>query len=96
MKHMRTVEVPATTKTVVDRVTCDLCGRGLDEHYAGKQLSSYYSDEVDINRRVGTNYPEGGNSTESKVDMCGECWKTKFVPWLRSQGAEPRTKDLSW
>jgi hypothetical protein len=90
---MKTVDVPATTKTVVDRITCDLCGRGLDDHYRDKRLSSYYSDDVEIRRRQGTNYPDGGSGTESTVDMCGECWKTKFVPWLKTQGAAPRMNE---
>jgi hypothetical protein len=101
MKHMKTVDVPATTKTIVDRVTCDLCGRGLDEHYRGNaRLSSYYDDEVEIKqvfrRRRGTNYPECGSGTEDEVDICGECWETKLIPWLKSQGVEPQTRDWDW
>ena len=28
-----------------------------------------------------------------EVDMCSQCFETKLVPWLREQGAEPRTTE---
>lgn len=89
MKHMKTVEVPATTKEVVDRVTCDLCGAVIN-------VRGYDVDEVEVRHKTGSNYPEGGSGDETSVDMCGECFDEKLVPWLRSQGVEPRTEDWGW
>lgn len=89
MKHMKTVEVPATTRETVDFVTCDLCGEKID-------VRGYDVDEVEVHHKTGSNYPEGGSGYETSVDMCGKCFDEKLVPWLRSQGAEPRTDEWDW
>lgn len=86
MKHMKTVGVPATTKEVVDFVSCDLCGAKLGE-------SRYDIDEVIVRHKTGSNYPEGGSGEETSVDMCGRCFDEKLLPFLRSQGADPRTEE---
>lgn len=86
MKHMKTVEIPATTIEVVHFVICDLCGAKIEE-------SSYDVDEVEVRHKTGDNYPEGGSGEETSIDMCGKCFDEKLVPWLRSQGAAPRTED---
>lgn len=89
MKHMKTVQVPATKKQVVEKVTCDLCGAEI-------KRTGYSAEEVEIKHRTGDNYPEGGIGDETSVDMCGKCFDEKLVPWLRSQGAEPRTEEWDW
>lgn len=87
MKHMKTVEVPATKKDEVDFVTCDLCGRKIGER-------GFDVDEVEVFHREGKSYPGFASGIETSVDMCGECFDDKLVPWLRSQGVEPRTDDF--
>lgn len=89
MKHMKTVEVPATTRDVVNFVACDLCGAKIS-------VRGYEIDEVEVRHKTGNNYPEGGSGNETSVDMCGKCFDKKLVPWLRSQGVEPRTEDWDW
>lgn len=86
---MKTVQVPASEKEIVDRVTCDLCGEEISPE-------KYSAESVDVKHRTGSNYPEGGNGLEVSVDMCGKCFDEKLVPWLRSQGVEPRTSDWEW
>lgn len=54
MKHMRTEQVPATTREVEDHVTCDMCGITI------KEAGTFSIDEVNVSHRVGSNYPEGG------------------------------------
>jgi hypothetical protein len=88
MKHIKNVEVPAHTRKVVDFVTCDLCG-GVIKTYR------YEVDEVEIMHRTGDEFPEGGSGEETTVDMCGECFDTKLLPWLLEQGAKPETKEWS-
>lgn len=90
MKHTKTVEVPATTREIVSYVTCDLCGEKIEGR------DTYDVNEVEIRYKTGRNYPEGGSGDETSVDMCGKCFEEKLVPWLRSQGVEPRTEDWSW
>lgn len=89
MRHMKTEPVPATTQEVEDKVTCDLCGATI-------KAGSYDAEEVDVRHRTGCSYPEGGIGEEVSVDMCGNCFDTKLVPWLRSQGANPTPKDWDW
>ena len=90
MKHMRTEQVPATTREVEDHVTCDMCGSEI------KKDGNYEVDEVEISHRVGYNYPECGYGETTIVDLCGNCFDGKLVPWLSSQGAEARTKDWDY
>lgn len=86
MKHMKTVVVPKQTRECVDFVTCDLCLAKIEN-------KDYHLDEVEIWHKEGDNYPECGSGTEIIVDMCGKCFDEKLVPWLRTQGAVPLTKD---
>jgi len=90
MKHMRTEQIPSTTREVVDHVTCDMCGSEI------KKDGNYEVDEVEISHRVGYNYPECGYGETTIVDLCGNCFDGKLVPWLSSQGAEARTKDWDY
>ena len=86
MRHVKTVKVPSKKMEVLDKVTCDLCGEQI-EHERG------YIDEVEVCYRSGTSYPEGGYGDIVEVDMCSQCFEDKLVPWLREQGAEPRTTE---
>jgi hypothetical protein len=89
MKHMKTEEIPATTREYIDFVTCDLCGAKIEE-------LNYLVDEVEVRHKTGRNYPECGFGVETSVDMCGKCFDEKLVPWLRLQGAEPRSEKWEW
>jgi hypothetical protein len=51
---------------------------------------------VYVKHRDGENYPEGGSGTEVEIDMCPECFKTKLIPWLESQGVVVQRKDWEW
>ena len=89
MKHMKTVSVPASTREVVEFVSCDLCGAKIK----GKDFDV---NEVEVRHKTGWSYPEGGSGVEVSVDMCGKCFDEKLVPWLRSQGIQPNTREWDW
>ena len=89
MKHIETVQVPATTKEVTYKTTCDLCGEEIKRGFFG-------AEEVEVRHRTGHSYPDGGNGDETSVDMCGRCFTTKLVPWLQSIGVEPTTREWDW
>ena len=92
MKHYIKKEIPAkpaTTEEVFDKVTCDLCGNDIIE-------DQYKVDEVQVKHRTGDEYPEGGYGDEVSVDMCGDCFDKKLLPWLREQGVEPKPEEWSW
>jgi len=83
MKHMKIVKVPETTKKIVDLITCDLCGKKIEER-------NYDISEVEVRHKKGKLYQDSGSGTETCFDLCCNCFDEKLVPWLRSQGAEPR------
>jgi len=89
MKQMKTVAVPATTRESVDFVTCDICGALVEE-------KQYDVNEIEVRHKSGYSCPGGASLEETSVDLCGKCFDEKLVPWLRSQGAEPRTEKWEW
>ena len=82
MKHMKTIEVPAETKEVEDYTSCDFCGKKLGDG------GVYDVEDVKISYEKGEWYPENRFTTTLSVDMCGQCFETKLVPWIRSQGVD--------
>lgn len=89
MKHVKTVTVPATTRELVEKVTCDLCQKIIKKGY-------HEIDEVMISHSVGFNSASGGNQTIELVDMCGECFQTKFKDWLKSMGVKTTAQECDW
>lgn len=75
-----------TTKLVEYR--CDICNADLIELNLGFKV-----DQVTIECRVGTMYPEGGPGETLDVDMCAKCFREKLVPWLELQGATVRERE---
>ncbi len=79
---------------------CDLCGEEA-ENYDWRS-NSYNVNETEVSVRIkqkeGENCPPdgGGWGTEIKVDICPDCFKSKLVPWLKSQGVEIKEKDWDW
>ena len=90
----KTVEVPAHTETRVVGLKCDLCGAE-----SGGRLGwghGYDFDEVVIYRKYGTRYPECGNETEIRVDLCPKCFTTKLLPLLRDLGVTPLENEIDY
>ena len=87
---MKTIEVPASKKEVNDKVICDVCMKEIDQNIG------YDVDEVNVSHRTGSQYPEGGSGETISVDICGKCFDERLVLWLKSQGANPVTKDWDW
>lgn len=91
MQHTKTIEIPATTKTVTDFVTCDLCKEKI------KEEGNYDIREIEVSYAHGSNYGnDGGDKTEVSFDLCDKCFTGKLVPWIMSQGAEPNITKTSW
>lgn len=80
MKHFITMAVPATTKLVLDRVSCDICGVDIVPK-VGFDL-----DHVTLKHEKGTYSPEGGSGECATVDICPSCFQGRMVPWLQSLG----------
>lgn len=91
MKHEKEIIVPSSRKTVVDYYTCDCCGNRID-----KSPSNYETDEVTIERTEGWSYPDTGEMTTTKVDLCSTCFSTHLLPLLEGIGVVPRVEESSW
>lgn len=89
MKFTKTVQVPATTREVVDKIVCDMCGEVIEECFGE-------IDKVYVKHTTGYSYPDGGNLTKTMFDICPTCFTSKVRPWLEAQGAKPRDEEVDW
>lgn len=81
-------------QTIIDKYICDLCGsQSKDDNWV---KGTYEVDEISVSRITGVRYPEGGNVTVETFDICPNCWETKLVPWMKSQNASPRVKEIDY
>lgn len=89
MKHQKTVTVPEKTESRIDKITCDLCGSKDEGGYRdwGGGEGNIYTTTVELEEGYG--YGDGGNVTTTEFDICPSCFKTKLIPWLKRQGANP-------
>lgn len=86
MEHKVEKVIPETTKIVVEKVTCDLCGSEIAP-------KGYNIDEIIVSHVTGCSTPDGGYGDRIEYDLCGKCFDTRLVPWLKENGAEPRLSD---
>lgn len=90
MIHTKTVQVPATTKVVEDKVTCDLCHSIIFERVG------FLRSTVTVSYEQGEHYP-GCNTVETlECDICPTCFTKALVPWLESQGVVMRKTDTGY
>lgn len=97
-KIEKIVEVPATTRVVTERYCCDLCAATTKDTGIWPPASSSHAvNTTEVTMEVGASYgTDGGHMEETAFDICPECFTTKLVPWLESQGAKPRTTKSDW
>jgi hypothetical protein len=94
LKATKTIQIPAKTETVFDYLKCDLCGTiSHDSRWSSRQ---YEVTQPEVTLRVGDNYPEGGNTKETILDICPDCFEKKLIPWFKSQGGTPRIEEHDW
>ena len=98
MKIYEKRPVPATTRTVLIKRKCDLCGtESKDSDWeAGIYKVNETEIKIIIKQKDGSNYPEGGSGTEYEIDICPACFKDRLVPWLESQGADIEEQEWDW
>jgi hypothetical protein len=87
MIHKILIQVPATTREVIDSVTCEICGEKIENK------DNIEVDEITIRRKKGEQYPECGFGEMTEVDMCGKCFEEKFLTWLWSYNGRPRISE---
>lgn len=64
---------------------CDLCGLLAE---SGENWSNGHCkvNETEVRIREGTSHSDGGCGTETTIDICPQCFKTKLIPFIESQG----------
>lgn len=82
-------------RTVVSGLFCDLCKKQSPSNYGWTRENFDVSDTT-VQMRSGTSYPECSDIETVSFDICPECFKSKLIPWLESQGAEATEEDESW
>lgn len=89
MRHEETKEVPQ--KVVIRSwTTCDMCQKKIEKR------DLYEIKEGEISLRVGSSYPEGGSATVTRADICENCFRTRLIPWLDSQGVTMQEIEEDW
>lgn len=98
MKHYLKKLTPAKEITVLDNVACDLCGKIAKSGDWGSSLWEVNETEIEmtVRQKDGISFPEGGHGTKYEVDICPDCFNTKLIPWLESQGCNAKRDDWDW
>ena len=98
MKIYKEEIVTFPKKTVISR-KCDLCpAKSKSEEWESKGCYDVNETEisVEIRQKEGESYPEGGSGKKYEIDLCPKCFKTKLIPWLKSQGADIKQEEWDW
>ena len=89
MRQKGMVKRPATEKEEVVSVACDLCGKKVRTPYRPTEWSTeiYRVDEVTIEHKRGSSFPENGSGTYRRFDICADCFESRVVPAIEALGA---------
>ena len=93
MKTYETRQRPSSTYEALVETKCDLCGKTTKSNWKD---GSFDATETEIRMKTGSSYPEGGSGEETEIDICPDCFTSKLIPWVQSQGGEPTTKEWDW
>ena len=97
MKVYENVKIPSRVEKKLVSRKCDLCGKiGADSWGGGCYEVLETEMTVTIIQKEGNSYPEGGTGTEYEIDLCPDCFKSRLVPWLISQGANIQENEWDW
>lgn len=94
MKKYEKQTRPASTYDALVETKCDLCGKITTREW--REDGTYDATESEVRLKTGASYPEGGSGHETTIDICPACFKSKLIPWVKSQGGEPTTKEWDW
>ena len=96
-KYKREPQVIISHDVLVE-TKCDLCSKiAINGNWETSTWRVAESEiEIKVRCETGASFPEGGNSEKYYIDICPECFKSKLIPWLESQGCKVKFKDWSW
>ena len=99
MKIMKTVEIPAEKRELVDYVLCDICEAKGDDEVDGNNWSNKSNEfnNTTLILEEGTRYYDGGESYKTEIHICNKCMKEKLFKWLQEQGVSiPKPTYIEW
>lgn len=94
MKTYKKQIVPETTKDVVDQFVCDMCGANIPSDEEREDFE--YAEPIKICKGYRSPWEYSGNRESVWVDLCLNCFKSKLLPWLESQGCKLNREDVDW
>ena len=79
---MKTYEEKMVTRTekLLSSITCDWCGVPVVKR------NGWNIDQTSLSHRYGEHYPDCHTGHSIDIDICGNCFKNKLVPYLQNQG----------
>lgn len=89
MKTYENKIIPESVKIVLVKTTCDMCKDEIE-------TKDYEIQNVKISHEHGFVYPDGGWTDKNFIDLCGQCFQEKLIPWLKSQGCEMQEEDTAY
>ena len=94
MRSYKTMQKTYDENTCVI-VRCDLCGAEAPNPgwWDNPWTYGYGVERVNISYESGDSFPEGRFTKTMFVDVCPDCFVSKVIPWLKSQGATISEKD---
>lgn len=99
-KHLESVERNRRVELL-----CDLCGKEApnpeDRHDPWAEeldpIAARHLASTAVSMKTGKVYHgDAGETEETSVDICPECFREQLIPWLKEQGAEPRVEEAWW
>jgi hypothetical protein len=88
----RTINVPATTRVIVDHITCELCGTPSASSNSWTNKTHDIKETL-IEYKSGYNAPLGYNIDVVTLDICPACFTSELIPWFQSRGGKIRTQN---
>ena len=78
---------------VVDKVTCDFCGKELVD-----ERGIMFEQEIKVKSgEIDEYHGEYGDGVTEEIDICLKCWKEKLLPLLAEKfGVKPQVEKYSW
>lgn len=74
---------------------CDFCGARGNSGWLSVNWSedAEVLDTTELSWTTGDNYSDCLDIVTKYVDMCGNCFRDKLLPWMLEQGVKPQIKE---
>ena len=98
MSQIKITKLMAVEHEIVASTMCDLCGSQTPGEAWKLGLAGDESEIVEMSfcEEWNAEYNGGGDRTDTVFDICPVCWRSKIMPWMLAQGAQPRIEKSDW